>query len=345
MPICHCGGSGILRGLIGSFYKTVIQRCGAPKNLVNKRSFANAQDDINRHSEGVARRIPLNKRSFTFVQDENVTSLRCGGSLCKDDKVYGNDWKKRFFGCHTQNGIAKKAAFTLAEMLITLGIIGVIAAMTLPGLLAEYSKLVVETKLKKFYSQINQAIQLAESEYGPKESWYNYTNNVNTDADGKPIPGSSTAEKWFMKYIGSHMTVIKIEYDDLARPTYFFKDGSALKQMNASIQESVEGNMRDWTFYTTNPAKCLKLYGSEENARGKCSFQFLYAPEGENNLEDWKYADHIGKGFEPYKYRWGNHWVSVLANKCKSDGPEYCTAWIQMNGWKIPDDYPFKVSY
>ena len=30
---------------------------------------------------------------------------------------------------------------------------------------------------------------------------------------------------------------------------------------------------------------------------------------------------------------------------CKSTGnnPTYCTALIQLNGWKIPKDYPFKV--
>ena len=75
---------------------------------------------------------------------------------------YRNDRKKIFFGFHPQNDKAKKAAFTLAEVLLTFGIIGVVAALTLPGLLAEYSKVVVETKLKNFYSQINQAVQLSK---------------------------------------------------------------------------------------------------------------------------------------------------------------------------------------
>ncbi len=33
-----------------------------------------------------------------------------------------------------------KHAFTLAEVLITLGVIGIVAAMTLPGLIAKYEK-------------------------------------------------------------------------------------------------------------------------------------------------------------------------------------------------------------
>ena len=37
--------------------------------------------------------------------------------------------------------------------------------------------------------------------------------------------------------------------------------------------------------------------------------------------------------------------LADLKNGCKDSQPEYCTAWIQMNGWKIPDDYQYKVSY
>lgn len=52
-----------------------------------------------------------------------------------------------------------KKAFTLAEVLITLGIIGVIAALTLPGLIQGYRKKVTETALKKAYSQLSQALE------------------------------------------------------------------------------------------------------------------------------------------------------------------------------------------
>ncbi len=42
-----------------------------------------------------------------------------------------------------------KAGFTLAEVLITLGIIGIVAAMTIPGLIAKHQKIVTATQLKK----------------------------------------------------------------------------------------------------------------------------------------------------------------------------------------------------
>lgn len=44
----------------------------------------------------------------------------------------------------------KKIAFTLAEVLITLGIIGVVAAMTMPVLIQNQREKVVVTQLKKF---------------------------------------------------------------------------------------------------------------------------------------------------------------------------------------------------
>lgn len=49
-----------------------------------------------------------------------------------------------------------KKAFTLAEVLITLGIIGIVAAMTLPALIGKYQKNQTLTQLKKAYTEISQ---------------------------------------------------------------------------------------------------------------------------------------------------------------------------------------------
>ena len=43
----------------------------------------------------------------------------------------------------------RRAAFTLAEVLITLGIIGVVAALTIPTLIANYKKKQAISKLQK----------------------------------------------------------------------------------------------------------------------------------------------------------------------------------------------------
>ena len=52
-----------------------------------------------------------------------------------------------------------KKAFTLAEVLITLGIIGVVAALTLPPLVQNYQKRSLEVATQKFYSVMSQAIK------------------------------------------------------------------------------------------------------------------------------------------------------------------------------------------
>lgn len=52
----------------------------------------------------------------------------------------------------------EKYAFTLAEVLITLGIIGVVAAMTLPSLVNRTRQKELETAFQKQYSVLQQAI-------------------------------------------------------------------------------------------------------------------------------------------------------------------------------------------
>ena len=64
-----------------------------------------------------------------------------------------------------------KKAFTLAEVLITLGIIGVVAAMTLPTLIQNYKDKERVTALKKQYSIFSQALKMAEFENGAVAGW------------------------------------------------------------------------------------------------------------------------------------------------------------------------------
>ena len=60
----------------------------------------------------------------------------------------------------------RKVAFTLAEVLITLGIIGVVAAMTLPSLVNKYREQEIITRVKKTYTSIAQALELVQANYG-----------------------------------------------------------------------------------------------------------------------------------------------------------------------------------
>ena len=57
-----------------------------------------------------------------------------------------------------------KKAFTLAEILITLGIIGIVSAMTLPTLQANITNKQFRTKFLKNYSQIQQVMKKMEAD-------------------------------------------------------------------------------------------------------------------------------------------------------------------------------------
>lgn len=65
-----------------------------------------------------------------------------------------------------------KKGFTLAEVLITLGIIGVVASLTLPAIVQKQQEKATVTALKKFYSMLSQAYIQAKLEYGTVDTWY-----------------------------------------------------------------------------------------------------------------------------------------------------------------------------
>ena len=82
------------------------------------------------------------------------------------------------------------AAFTLAEVLITLGIIGVVAAITMPTLINNYQKKAAVTAAKKAYSTLSQA----------------YTQLVNDNGEGLSVCSTNNSEclgKLFAPYLKS----------------------------------------------------------------------------------------------------------------------------------------------
>lgn len=58
----------------------------------------------------------------------------------------------------------KEPAFTLAEVLITLGIIGVVAALTIPPLITNYKARKLHTQFLESYSTIQQAYKLMQND-------------------------------------------------------------------------------------------------------------------------------------------------------------------------------------
>ena len=72
----------------------------------------------------------------------------------------------------------KKNGFTLAEVLITLAIIGVVAVMTIPNLMSNTTGAQTATSFKKFVSTMEEVNQLSSAQYG-----YTFTDMTSTDAN------------------------------------------------------------------------------------------------------------------------------------------------------------------
>ena len=92
----------------------------------------------------------------------------------------------------------KKAAFTLAETLVVMGIIGVVAALTLPNLNGSTADKEKVAKLQKIYQNLEDALGRTTAVYGPIDEW-NDTGGVNSKlavriADFLKITKSCTGE-------------------------------------------------------------------------------------------------------------------------------------------------------
>ena len=100
---------------------------------------------------------------------------------------------KNLFTTHNSQ-FTKAIAFTLAETLIVMGIIGVVAALTLPNLNSSTGDKEKVAKVKKIYQNLNDALGRAEAVYGPYETWYT---NDTTEAQRNKRLGERMTE--FMK--------------------------------------------------------------------------------------------------------------------------------------------------
>ncbi len=110
-----------------------------------------------------------------------------------------------------------KKGFTLAEVLITLVIIGVIAAITIPSLIAKYQKEQFVSQYKKAFNTVAQAIQMSQAVNGQLDSW-DYEN-------------ISTLPEFSEKYLVPYFRIIKnckteLNRDCFANVTYKYLNGN-----------------------------------------------------------------------------------------------------------------------
>ena len=141
-----------------------------------------ARNDVKRHTEDNSPKYRmvgkiLSILRFFTVQTRITThhSLKRPGAthvaLCDSVGSYFRHW------C---------GAFTLAEVLITLGIIGVVAAMTMPSLITAKQEKATISTIKKNYSILANALLMAQNDNGELYTW-----GITKDADGLNLVSSN----------------------------------------------------------------------------------------------------------------------------------------------------------
>ena len=94
---------------------------------------------------------------LTRISNAHIHSQRTAPSPRWSD-VKGSNFSDKVYSLFTTRHSLKSAAFTLAEVLVTLGIIGVVSAMTVPTLMQNYQRQSYVTQLHKVYNETSQML-------------------------------------------------------------------------------------------------------------------------------------------------------------------------------------------
>lgn len=214
----------------------------------------------------------------------------------------------------------KSLAFTLAEVMLTMTIVGVVAAMTIPTLHYQRVKKEYSAKLKNFYSRMENAILDMEIDHG---SFKNLPQPAMGDTDG--------GFEFYLKYIDPYLGHA---YVDKNKHVVYYRDGS-------SFGVSYVGQFLEF-WYDVNGDKA-------PNKSGFDRYMFLYG-----FTDQWRESCYGNPNtfFGPYCPR-GEAITGVsretLIQKCRDgeDGTVYssgawCTKLLQVDQWEFKDDYPLK---
>jgi type II secretory pathway pseudopilin PulG len=233
----------------------------------------------------------------------------------------------------------KKQAFTLAEVLITLVTIGVVAALTIPNVVRNYQKTQTVTQLKKIYSALANTTNLAIAGYGPVTGWEigeDYSPQAAVDfANTYLIPylkvgkncESTTTGSCKYDYRNSKEGSIYTLPDYYTR--FYLNDGTL-------VALQIENRIVDGLLYKHARVKVDINGNKPPNLIGKDSFNFIYYIYSgtQSNRVNGKFTvEALGYDRETLK-----------STGC-SDGAQYgyswCTALLVKDNWQIKDDYPW----
>ena len=227
--------------------------------------------------------------------------------------------------------LKKYKGFTLAEVLITLGIIGIVASLTLPNIVANYKKKATVAKLKKVYTTLNQAYILSEAEYGSSAEWANDIQEVNTE----------NVKKYVEKYWLPYLKIIKScgRSGDCSYP-------NPAKALNDSEVLHIVGNNRYTLILPDGIMLAIVPFswdGKNQVINGNQSFYV--------DLNGAKAPNVIGKDVFIFVLNPVNNRIdancqqansSAIDQSCSYSGVGHCcAAKIIRDGWEIKNDYPW----
>lgn len=226
-----------------------------------------------------------------------------------------------------------KKAFTLAEVLITLGIIGVVAAMTMPALLAKHEKQETLARLKKAYSLLNQSLQRAIAENGEVNDW----------------PYSIGAEVLLKDYLSPSLKVLKIYPKAESWSKAMCYDGRSTISINGVFTQYVwMDGVHISSPFLTNVTASMKLAGEMcvgvNNFAAKSTYIFVDVNgngKGPNKAGyDLFFFVIDGNHIKPYGFDWDEDMLTDGAkqNACNLKslyGGLVCAEKIIKDGWQI----------
>lgn len=247
-----------------------------------------------------------------------------------------------------------KKAFTLAEVLITLGIIGVVAALTMPTVIQNYKKKQAVTQLKATYSILAQAFEHAQADYGDMSNWG--LDEIKGTTSGEREMVTKFVETYFVPYI---KPVKNNGMTSFSRLGY-----SGIYALNGKTDGNLLGNWRYIIFLSNGAIVAFSIDGHCYGEEGTNENGNWYCTDFRNtniyivvDINGKKHPNTLGKDvfvmsvnsstnkFEFYNYSNtanDRNWLLRVCNKnATNDGREsrHCGRLIQLDGWKINYDW------
>ena len=109
----------------------------------------------------------------------------------------------------------KKIGFTLAEVLMTLGIIGIVAAMTIPTLVSDFQKRALAGQFKKSYANMTQVLKLAivDMGYQPRCGYWPSNESPYADLNVEVTVNPDTGEKSWHQIVDGEQVSLPSGYN------------------------------------------------------------------------------------------------------------------------------------